>query len=333
MMEKYEVTAPDGTVYEVEGPTGASDEEVLAQVQAYSQAAPAPRPGPFNTARAVAAPVMGAVRELQEMFDSGADRAALIEAGGGGLNEPQLDEALAYRDAGGMGASIVDRTTVVPGLPAPAPEATNDPLNIFELATAPIANFFAGDDGASGAGAFGRGLLRAALPTAVSVPAFGAGFTTGATLGTVGGPVGSLAGGIGGGLVAALGAGYAANEVQERALDQMPAVEQLLGQDDAQRSLDAQQHPRFSFAGELAPNLLFMRPGGFGRSTVREGATAVERAIANPATMPAIGATVSGGGEAARQATDDRPTDLGNLVMAIAANSSLNQPTRFIAFS
>ncbi len=45
-MAEYRVTGPDGTRYKVTGPDGASDEQVLSQIKAYSQSAPAEQAAP-----------------------------------------------------------------------------------------------------------------------------------------------------------------------------------------------------------------------------------------------------------------------------------------------
>jgi hypothetical protein len=185
----------------------------------------------------------------------------------------------------------------------------------------------------SALGSAGRAAGRSVLPATGGAAAFGPGFVAGglvtAPVAAMTGPFAPVVEGIGafgGGLAAAMGAGYVVSKAQDKVLSLVPKVKEALGQGDAQRAADERVHPYATFAGEMAPNALFMRPG-FSSSAVAPGASKLTRALASPVTGAAIGATVSGAGEGVRQAREGK-LDLTKLGMATAFGGLLNRPTK-----
>lgn len=75
----FNITAPDGTQYQVQGPDGATEQQALAQVQAQHQAAPAAQPDNGGILKNLGAGVVGAVtgaaKQAVDIFNPVSDMA------------------------------------------------------------------------------------------------------------------------------------------------------------------------------------------------------------------------------------------------------------------
>jgi hypothetical protein len=129
-------------------------------------------------------------------------------------------------------------------------------------------------------GAFGRSAARSTLPTAGGVAAFplGAG-VMGAAISPIAamtGPAAPVVEGVGaaaGGLLASFGMGYLVDEAQQKMLGLLPdSITTFIGQDRKSQQADAFYHPYATFAGGVAPQIAFMRPGWSGMRTAMVGA-------------------------------------------------------------
>jgi hypothetical protein len=176
--------------------------------------------------------------------------------------------------------------------------------------------------------AFGHGAERGVLPGLAGMGGMAGGAAFGAGLGVLGGPAAPVTvplGAVAFGLLGGLGAGYATNAAQDYALSKMPETAKALGQDEAQRQLETKEHPYASFAGELAPQLLTLRPGS---TAVRAGAGALERVLTKPVTGRVFGGTVGAGLEAGRENLQGQPLDPYQIAMAGGTGAVLTHPTR-----
>ncbi len=185
-------------------------------------------------------------------------------------------------------------------------------------------------DQSSRGGALARGAVRGAVPGVTGFGGAVAGAELGAGLGALGGPLAPItvpAGGLLGGIAGGLLGGYGGAAVQEYGLSKLPeGVKRFLGQDEAQRAADVEEHPYFSLAGEIAPQALVMGPGAVG-GTVRAGASALERVAAHPATSRVLGAGLGAGTQAGMDYAQTGEIDLGNVGIAGVAGGLLNKPT------
>ena len=165
----------------------------------------------------------------------------------------------------------------------------------------------------SAAKAFGKSAVESAAP---SVGGF-AGAVAGAELtAPLGAPLGPL-GVAGAGLVGALAGGYSGaaivGKAQSAIMSQVPEnVKASLGFGQQQRAAETKQHPYASFAGELAPNLLTMRPG--------TGVAAKARAL-----YGAAGAGIEAGSEYIKEGKIDPK----KVAMAGAVSAVATSPTKF----
>jgi hypothetical protein len=182
-------------------------------------------------------------------------------------------------------------------------------------------------------GPFRRAAARGVIPSLAGAGGFGGGFAAGGALTApaeaipVVGPVVNLGGALLGGLLGAYGASSGADYVQDKALGALPGtIQSALGQDAATRQADAQQHPIQSFSGSLAPMLLSMRPG-FAPGQVAEDAPLLTRVLASRAGGAAVGATLGGGQEAAREELTGEGLDPTKIAIATGAGAALNRPT------
>lgn len=141
--------------------------------------------------------------------------------------------------------------------------------------------------------ALGLGAGMGAIPAAGSLAGAGAGAQAGFIGGgLVGGPVGAAVGAFAGGVAGGFGGGYLAGEAQQAAIDRLPAdwKDPLLNKvAKAQK-----EHPYASFIGGLVPFALTMSPYA-AAGKVSEGATALDRLMANPTTARLFSGGIAGG--------------------------------------
>lgn len=162
-------------------------------------------------------------------------------------------------------------------------------------------------------GAFARGAARSATPTAAAVAAFTPGFAAGSQLGQQFGPYSRIASpvlGVGGGIAASMAAGYAASKTQDKITEMVPeSLKERLGFGNKVAAADHKQHPLASFAGEVAPQAAFMRPGAVG-------------------ALPAVtGGVLGAGGEGVREAVSGEHLSPEKIAMAGIAGATLQKPT------
>lgn len=195
----------------------------------------------------------------------------------------------------------------------------------------------AGDDADAGsAGAAARSAGRGVLPGAAGMVGFGAGAQAGAAVAGVvapfTGPAAPLveAGGmlIGGGIGA-----YKASELAQRGQSFMfghlpQNVQKTLGVDPQSVAADERDHPKATYGGELAAQLMFMRPGAAADRLLAPEATAFDRLMANPLTSHAVGATVGGVQEAASEEFNDGQLDPAKIGLAAGTGAILTHETR-----
>ena len=167
--------------------------------------------------------------------------------------------------------------------------------------------------GPSAAGAFARGAVGSALPTAAGLAAFAPGAAAGAALS---GPLAvtgipELLGGLASSAIAGYGTGYA----QQKLFDAAPGLASALGQDEDTRAADQAAHPIASFAGGLLPNALAFRPSLSGFTTAK--------GLANSA----LNATVAGATELGQQLAGDDPVDLTKVGLSVGAGALGNKET------
>lgn len=181
-------------------------------------------------------------------------------------------------------------------------------------------------------GTIARAFGRRVLPSAAATAAFGTGFATAGALTApaeaVPGPgtLLNLSAALLGGLGSAYVADTAVSKLQDVVLDAAPRVKKALGQDEAQLAADRAEHPYVQFGAELAPSLLFMRPG-FSAHAVPDGASLLTRTLARPVAGSAIGAGITATGEGVNQYRTGK-FDAGRLGLAAAFGAAGNRPTR-----
>jgi len=122
----YKVQKPDGTIIQIEGPDGASEEEVLAQAQALHAAQPAT---PVQAAPA-SAPTTEPALAARQWSDVPAEAVSNIPASAGklatGIYEAATSPIQTLKGVGDIAAGGVRSglRAILPGLEAPANEAT-----------------------------------------------------------------------------------------------------------------------------------------------------------------------------------------------------------------
>lgn len=223
-MPVYTITAPNGKTYSIEGPEGATEEQVRAEVLRRDPSAAEPR-------RLDADKPPEALRPAGDGEFTGEQGARYSEKPRQplpGLTQLGLTEEDTNRYAGPQ--SVEDLMASI--------YRTFKPYGVSERPTA--------------GGAFLRGAGRATGPTAGGL----AGASAGAGLGLMTGPaapvaipVFSVLGGIGGALAGAYG--------QEKVLEQFPEFKARV---EKQREADVAAQPYAAFAGEMAPSLVTGRP-------------------------------------------------------------------------
>lgn len=217
--------------------------------------------------------------------------------------------------------------------------ASEEPWGVSE--EAPIGGTSSGLSSIAGAsapqtsqgGAFGRAAARGVAPAAGGMVGFGLGAEAGAALGTLGGPYAPITvpvGSIAGGLIGAFGGAEAVGSAQNWALEQIPASwRKALGQDPEQVRADVEKYPITSFAGEMAPQVLFMRPGRVSTAALPANASRTAKVMANPLASRAAGAAIAGGQEAGFEVANEEPLDWSKVGIAAGAGAFLNKETAF----
>lgn len=212
--------------------------------------------------------------------------------------------------------------------PAALPQEPADPFANFDTQAKKV-SYQTEADSTSAIGSFLRSTARSVLPAVGSFPAMGAGAELGAALGSPGGPVGMAVGGAAGALIAGIGSSMLISHGQDYALSKMPdAWVEGIGQDDAQKKLDEQQHSKASFLGGLLPYLVTMRPGSAPLMTLPENATAFQRIMANPTTSRVFGGALQGGMELGNEALSDNPVEWSKVAIATGFGVVWNAPNR-----
>ena len=151
----------------------------------------------------------------------------------------------------------------------------------------------------------GHGALRGALPAAAGIiGGAGAG-----ALGAVAGPVGAIGAGLAGGF----GASAAAAAAQEAFLQAHPDIAKSIGLSPEQTAKEEKAHPLAAFTGELAPNLLALRPSGaLFKSAVGLSEDAAKKLAAEKIAAgvnASLGAGVGAGIQAGQEAMGEEPID------------------------
>lgn len=210
----------------------------------------------------------------------------------------------------------------VPHIDVRNPNAADDLLaSIRAPATPP-------PETSSALGAGLRGAARSVLPSLAGFGALGTGAELGGAIGAMGGPaapvtvpVGTVLGGIGG----MMAGSTAADWLQSKFLERYADLARRLGQAPEQQQADIAQQPTASFVGELAPQLLTMRPGAVAMAP--EAANALERLMANPLGARVISAGIGSGQELLNQEMGPEPVDIGKIGIAAGAGALLNRET------
>lgn len=151
--------------------------------------------------------------------------------------------------------------------------------------------------------AFGKSAVESAVPATTGLYAAG----QGARLGfAVPGPLPVKVGGaIVGGLVGGIGGGMAGEEAQQFVGKYIPdEYKEQLGFGKEQRALETKENPYASFAGQLAPNLAFFRPGAVAPIVDQAGKTILGSG-AQRAMMGAAGGGIEAGTELATEGKID----------------------------
>src|SRR5579885_3167205 len=170
------------------------------------------------------------------------------------------------------------------------------------------------------------------LPTLGALPAIGRGAAIGAEIGAFGGPfdwitvpAGTISGAVAGGMIA----GGAIDWLQQKALAALPDTwQQALGIDQHQRELEEQRNPYASFVGELAPQVIAFRPGGWATAALPETASAWQRVMGHPASAHLLGGVLQGGLELGHQYVAGQSPDWSKVAIATGFGVVFNEPTR-----
>lgn len=164
---------------------------------------------------------------------------------------------------------------------------------------------------------------RSAFPALGSLATMGAGAEAGAAIGALGGPVGALAGGFIGGLAGGIGGSMLFSKAQDYALEKMaPDFKDAL---DKQTMAAQEQHPTASFLGGLAPFALTMNPRA-AAGAVPEGATAVQRLMANPMTGRLFSGALQGGMEIGQEKLEGHDVNWTNAALAFGFGTVWYRP-------
>jgi hypothetical protein len=198
------------------------------------------------------------------------------------------------------------KTSTPGGVPYPEEDYANDQGVL--IPPTPLAS--------SASGAFARGAEQSVIPSTAGFAAFAPGAMAGAEAvapaAVASGPFAPLVEGAGalvGGLLTSMGGSYATAAGQKKFLESNPQIADKLGLSNEQLIADAQQHPTASFAGELAPNLVFMRPGNLQAGKI------------------ALGGALGAGQEAGRELASDEKLDPEKIALSTIMTAISNKET------
>lgn len=179
-------------------------------------------------------------------------------------------------------------------------------------------------------GAFGHSVERGIIPAAAGYGGAALGAATGAELGAFGGPLAWAtvpAGAIIGGLVGGLGAGYGASKLQESGLGLLPEeAQKAIGQDPETRAAEEKEHPNWAYAGEVAPNIAFLRPS-LSTPAVPSTAGRIAQVAGSPLGSRAISATTMGGLEAGQELAHGEDLSPGKIAISTGLGAISNKPS------
>ncbi len=215
-----------------------------------------------------------------------------------------------------------------PAAPGGQPVGLSDAEMFGDAPTPPVES--------STGGAFGRAAVRGALPAAGGMAGFGAGMVAAqpvlAPLAAMTGPAAPAVEGIGSflaGLAGAYGGGALVRSGQDKIVRMLPeGVQRFLGQDAPQVQADTTQHPYATMAGDIAPNLLFMRPGFGARVAAPEGAPLAQRIFSHPVGAPAAGAGLGAAQEAVAEQVQEGKIDPKKVAIAAAGGALMSHETK-----
>lgn len=180
------------------------------------------------------------------------------------------------------------------------------------------------DQEASALAAFGKSAVGSAIPATAGLAGATAAITAGAPLITASGPAAPLTA-VGLGLVGGFAGAYGGEKLQEAAIaPNIPEdLKQALGFGEQQRAAETAQHPYASFAGQLAPNLAFFRPGAIAPLLSKEG-----NVIMSPMAQRSAMAGAGGAIEAGQEYLTTGEVDPAKVAMAAAFQGIAATPTK-----
>jgi hypothetical protein len=221
------------------------------------------------------------------------------------------------------------QASTAPAAPMPEPRAPTGPKDD----TSSLSEFLnsADPEQTSAGGTFARGVALGAAPAATGLAGAGAGAYIGGAVGLLGGPLAEFtvpAGAFVGGLAGGIGGGYAGSVTQNYAISQIPETAEKLGISERQQQLMANEHGNALFMGGLVPMALTMRPGGFARGAVPEGATTFQQLMASPVTARLMGGGIMGGVELGQELAGGQAPDWTKIGISTGFGIIFNKPNR-----
>lgn len=223
------------------------------------------------------------------------------------------------------------QASAAPAAPMPEPRAPTGPKDKDDAAS--LTEFLNSVDPeqTSAGGTFARGVALGAAPAVTGLGGAGAGAYIGGAVGLLGGPLAEFtvpAGAFVGGLAGGIGGGYVGSETQNYALSQMPETAEKLGISERQQQLMANEHGTALFMGGLVPMALTMKPGGFARGAVPEGATTFQQLMASPVTARLMGGGIMGGIELGQELAGGQSPDWVKIGISTGFGVIFNKPNR-----
>lgn len=224
--------------------------------------------------------------------------------------------------------------------PQPAPEPDKPVANDNAPEAPPVADgadpfakFDVGPAPSSATGAFARGAEKAVVPAAGSLAGAGAGAELGGALGTMVEPgLGSLIGGAAGGIAGGIFGAKAVQTAQDWAVNKLPDTwKDAIGFGDKQAKTDEAQHSNASFLGGLVPYALTLHPNLAIRGAAAdlpEGATALQRILANPTAAKLFGGGLMGGMEIGNEKLSDQNIQWPKVAIATVFGTVFSRPNR-----